>query len=1106
MAAVIRQRAERSLRNPRSPAGPRQLERRRPVVGDGSDGGSEAGRTLVNGLDPLQQQYSLRFLFLGFQESQVMLILHGGSAEHRFLLWGESPQSRGATPAPRRRGRTNSRETYPLPFEAAAADLVAALAQALPDWALTKADFSRTTVLLPTAGGAPAASHALVAEPPPPGAAFELAPWSVAAVSLSPSRVVALLGCCLDRPTLAPGFLIGTTLTYWATALRFASGLVAREQFLPGLTPADAGWRACWKPVLSGAYASRFNALARAMPPACRALGSAAPAASAVLAEFLANTVDALVRAEGVPVPPRADVARATRRRAAFPSVHDEWLHALRAGTGEMSGGKVAPLAEQVRAWQRPVTTTADAPFRLCFRLEEPSLRGASSNGQHRDGTWTVRYLLQARDDPSLLVPAAEVWTANGRPGKILRRPGFQPREFLLTSLGQAAGLCPPIETSMESAAPDAFTVDTAGAHGFLTNTAWLLEQAGFGMLLPAWWTRRGTKQRLTVNATAKTPSLSGGGLSLDDLIRFEWRVALGDQVLTRQELEALARLKVPLVQVRGQWVQVSSDEIQSALAFWKKRGADQGTVRDVVRMALGAAPAPGALALGTVTAEGELGDFLARLEGRADFEELPAPRAFTGTLRPYQVRGYSWLAFLRRWGLGACLADDMGLGKTVQTLALIQRDRDAGERRPVLLICPMSVVGNWKKEAERFTPDLPVLIHHGLSRSRGESFPKQARKQALVVSSYGLLHRDLPWLQKVEWAGVVLDEAQNIKNPGTKQAQAARSLAAGYRIALTGTPVENHVGDLWSIAEFLNPGFLGNQAEFRRAFFVPIQVQHDHAAAERLKRLTGPFVLRRLKTDKAVIADLPDKLEMKVFCNLTREQASLYAAVVADLERQLRGAEGIQRKGVILATLSKLKQVCNHPAQFLGDNSPIPDRSGKLARLTEMLEEVLQTGDRALVFTQFTEMGELIRRHVQETLGVEVLFLHGSVPRGQRERMVARFQGEDGPRVFLLSLKAGGSGLNLTAANHVFHFDRWWNPAVEDQATDRAFRIGQRRNVQVHKFVCVGTLEEKIDEMIEHKKGVAARVVGAGEAWLTELSNEKLKEVFALRPEALGE
>jgi len=396
--------------------------------------------------------------------------------------------------------------------------------------------------------------------------------------------------------------------------------------------------------------------------------------------------------------------------------------------------------------------------------------------------------------------------------------------------------------------------------------------------------------------------------------------------------------------------------------------------------------------------------------------------------------------------------------------------------------------------------------VHHSLGRHRGAAFASEAARHALVVSSYALLHRDQEALGQVNWAGVVLDEAQNIKNPETKQARAARSLAGGYRFALTGTPVENNVGDLWSLMEFLNPGLLGSQSGFRKRFFVPIQVYADHGAAERLRRITGPFILRRLKTDKSVIADLPDKLEMKVFCNLTKEQASLYEAVVQDAQEAIESAEGIERKGLVLAALMKLKQVCNHPAQFLKDNSTIPGRSGKLARLGEMLEETLEVGDRSLIFTQFAEMGEIIQRHLQETFGLEVLYLHGATPKKQRDQMVERFARSDGPRIFLLSLKAGGTGLNLTSANHVFHFDRWWNPAVENQATDRAFRIGQTRDVQVHKYVCAGTLEEKIDEMIERKKDVAGRVVGTGEAWLTQLSNAELRSLFALRQEAIGE
>ncbi|HKI31240.1 MAG TPA: DEAD/DEAH box helicase [Gemmataceae bacterium] len=1043
-----------------------------------------------------------------------MIILHAGLEDGQLLLWGESPPADPIPAAPRGR-KPKVPQPRRFPFHPGTEYLTAALAGTLPDTSRRSLPAEERVLWLPTVKDRPVPSSALVAEPPEPGETAALVPWRTVVLRLDPNQAIDLLSACADRETLAPGVIVGPTLAFWARALRLAGALVAREQFVPDVRQTGQAWQARWRPVLAGADAQRHSQMARAMPPASRALGAdgAAPpgqSADALLGAFLETMVDALVRLATAGTAPLAlPVRRGRKTASAFASLHDQWLHALRGPDGTLVGSAtdLGQLAEQVRSWQRPIAVTAGAPFRLCFRLEEPPAEGDGPAPPQEDGEWQVRYLLQAADDPSLLIPVADAWTAKGRYAAVLQARGFNAREYLLTALGQAAGLCKPVEASLKSAAPSGFVLDATGAHQFLTETAWLLEQAGFGVLLPAWWTRKGTKQRLSARAHVKTPAMQGGsGLSLEEIVKFDWQVALGDEVLSLKELETLARLKVPLVRVRGQWVQVSADEIQAALDFWKHKAAAQGTLREVVQMALGAREA-GGLYVSGVTAEGWVEEFLGRLEGRASFEELAAPGGFRGTLRPYQVRGYSWLAFLRRWGLGACLADDMGLGKTVQMLAEIQRERETGERRPVLLICPTSVVGNWKKEAERFAPDLPVLIHHGGQRTRGDSFRKKVQPCALVLSSYALLHRDREVFEKVDWAGVVLDEAQNVKNPETKQAQAARALRADYRVALTGTPVENHVGDLWSILEFLNPGFLGTQGEFRRRYFVPIQAQHDAEAAERLKRLTGPFVLRRLKTDKSIIADLPDKLEMKVYCNLTREQASLYAAVVEEASKTIEGAEGIQRKGMILGTLSKLKQVCNHPTQFLGDNSPIPGRSGKLARLTEMLDEVLQAGDRALVFTQFKEMGDIIQRHLQEEFGREVLFLHGGVPQKQRDRLVERFQNDPaGPRVFLLSLKAGGTGLNLTAARHVFHFDRWWNPAVENQATDRAFRIGQTKNVLVHKFLCVGTLEEKIDEMIERKQQVAERVVGAGEGWLTELSNEQLKDLFALRQEAIGE
>jgi SNF2 family DNA or RNA helicase len=1055
-----------------------------------------------------------------------MMVLHAGVFEGQLILWGETSLNPGVSS--RRKQRRKGENTFEVfPYDAGRERLQTALMEAGLDFLLKGKSLVEMIAWLPAANQAPLPSSSLIAESPEANGQIAFAPWSVTGLPLSPRQSLELLCVCMGKQTLASGIFTGKDLEFWTSAARFAGSLAAKQQFLPGLAKDREIYKAHWKPVFSGDDRKRLADLARAMPEVCRAIippekiagfsqdASFFPASLSVLTGFVENSADWLIRNASA----HLDSGWIYKKPELYPSLHDQWLTALRRPDGTMAGEEsdLARLESQILDWQRPIAATAETPFRLCFRLEEPRANGEEKPLRARDSDpWYVRYLLQDLQDPSLLLPAGEAWLKDGAPKPPkkkkaelpLFRNGFQPREFLLLSLGQASGICPRIEGSLKTSSPAGYELDASGAHDFLTEKAQVLEQAGFGVMLPAWWTRKGTKLRLAVRADVKSPKMQGGaGLSLEEIVQVDWSVALGDVKLSLAELRELARLKAPLVKFRGQWVQMNAEEIRQALDFWKQKDREETSVKQVILMALGAAAKSGAIALEGVTASGWVGDFLEELEGKTPFQELAVPPEFQGTLRPYQVRGYSWIGFLRKWGLGACLADDMGLGKTVQALALIRRDWQKEVRGPILLICPLSVVGNWKKEAERFTPDLPVMVHHGLGRAKADEFQEEAARQALVVSSYALLHRDFETIRQIPWAGVILDEAQNIKNPETKQAKAARALAAGYRLALTGTPVENNVGDLWSIMEFLNPGFLGTQTEFKKKFFIPIQTGSDPEAAGRLRRLTRPFILRRLKTDRAIITDLPDKMEMKVFCTLTKEQASLYEAVVKETMKGLDKSEGIQRKGVILATLSKLKQVCNHPAQFLGDNSPIPDRSGKLARLTEMAEEIVAVGDRALVFSQFSEMGEILKRHLQETFGKEVLFLHGGTSKAKRDRMIERFQNEeDGPSIFVLSLKAGGTGLNLTRASHVFHFDRWWNPAVENQATDRVFRIGQTKNVQVHKFVCAGTLEEKIDEMIERKKDLAARVVGAGEGWLTELSTAELKDLFSLRREAIGE
>jgi SNF2 family DNA or RNA helicase len=771
------------------------------------------------------------------------------------------------------------------------------------------------------------------------------------------------------------------------------------------------------------------------------------------------------------------------------------------------AGGRVP------RAAAEPVSPGAGG--RVPPGVAEPGPPGGSGDGDGGAGApdedWLVEFALQSTDDPSLMMPAADVWAGASTAGLAA---GIQhPEEELLAGLGRAVRLFPELDRALRTAAPAEVRMGTEGAFGFLRQAAPLLSGAGFGVLLPDWV----RKSRLGLKLTTRSRQTSSGSVTdpkfgLNDLVEFRYDLAIGDQELDPEELDELARLKVPLVRLRGQWVELDDRHLRAALRFLER--SRSGTMRASDALQAGLHGADDDLPLVDVDADGWLGDLLS---GQADhrLEPVATPASFTGTLRPYQERGVAWLSFLGRLGLGSVLADDMGLGKGVTTLCLVAHDKEmtsrsgnaAARSTPSLLVCPMSVVGNWEREAARFTPELKVHVHHGSDRLRGDALTEALSGADLVITSYGIATRDRDELARVEWARVACDEAQNIKNHATRQAQAVRGLPAGSRIALTGTPVENRLSDLWSIMEFTNPGLLGPAERFRQRYAIPIERAADEEATARLRRITGPFILRRLKTDKSIISDLPDKLEMKVWCNLTAEQASLYQATVTDMLARIEGAEeGIERRGLVLATMAKLKQVCNHPAHLLGDGSRLPGRSGKLARLEEICDEVIAEGDKALCFTQYAEFGAMLQPHLAARLGCPVLYLHGGTPKKQRDAMVAAFQEMAEPALFLLSLKAGGTGLNLTAASHVIHVDRWWNPAVEDQATDRAFRIGQRRDVQVRKFVCVGTLEERIDAMIEEKKALAERIVGTGEAWLTELSVAELRKVIELSPEAVSE
>ena len=790
------------------------------------------------------------------------------------------------------------------------------------------------------------------------------------------------------------------------------------------------------------------------------------------------------------------------------------------AGSPAAPPGTAEPGEPAVPATEPSVAARAGA---VAGAYEDSAVGGAGS----RD--WAVEFALQSADDPSLVLPASDIWDGavsgwGGGPGS--RGPGIgYPEEELLTGLGRASRLFPELDAELRTAAPAAVSLDTAGAWKFVREAGPLLSGAGFGVLLPDWARQRRLGLRISARSTPAAPGSTATGkpmFGLADMVSFRYELALGDVPLDPAELEELARLKVPLVRLRGQWVELTQDQLKAAVRFMAQRGTQAGQMRAGDLLSAGLHGTGDDLPVTGISADGWLGDLLASRDGQR-LEPARTPHSFRGQLRPYQERGLAWLSFLGSLGLGGVLADDMGLGKTIQLLALLAREQDEhvvqagteadtdadGSTRPApgpsLLVCPMSVVGNWEREAAQFTPQLSVHTHHGAGRLTGEELSAAVAAADLVITSYGVATRDRAALRQVTWHRVICDEAQNIKNAATRQAQAVRSLPAVSRIALTGTPVENRLADLWSIMEFTSPGLLGPAEKFRKEYSVPIERNGDEAATERLKLVTGPFILRRLKTDRSIIADLPDKLEMKVWCNLTPEQASLYQATVTDMLARIEAAEGIERRGLVLATMAKLKQVCNHPAHLLGDGSRLPGRSGKLARLEEICDEVVAGGEKALCFTQYAEFGRMLQPHLAARLGCPVFWLHGGTPRKQRDVMMERFSGITQPAVFLLSLKAGGTGLNLTAASHVIHVDRWWNPAVEDQATDRAFRIGQRRNVQVRKFVCVGTVEEKIDAMIEEKKALAERIVGTGESWLTELSVADLRKVVALGPEAVS-
>jgi len=629
-----------------------------------------------------------------------------------------------------------------------------------------------------------------------------------------------------------------------------------------------------------------------------------------------------------------------------------------------------------------------------------------------------------------------------------------------------------------------------------------LYEQSGILCRIPDWWKAGSQNPRVQVTIGGSQPSAVG----MDALLSFDIGLSLGGAELTREEARRLLASTEGLALIKNRWVAVDPEKLRQTLEAYEKARTmiKQGgmTFRDALRFQMNPKTLPGLTgdSESIIVSNGPwLETVMARMRDPGKLDKVAQSPSFKAELRPYQQKGVRWLSFLNSLRFGMCLADDMGLGKTVQVLGLLDTLKQQSAKGASLLVVPASLLANWADELGRFAPHLSYYIAHPSGNDARMVTPKDAGdldSLDLVITTYSLIQK-YEWLQSYAWKLIILDEAQAIKNPGTKQTRAVKKLTAANRIAMTGTPVENRLFDIWSLFDFLNPGLLGSAEEFGK--FVK-GLASDHEGYGRLRRVISPYILRRLKTDKTVIADLPDKIELKEWPRLGKKQAALYQKQVGDLKRAVETMDGIQRKGVILSALLKFKQICNHPDQFLGSGAFDETESGKFDLLRELCGTISEKRERVLVFTQFREMTGPLSTFLAGIFGRDGLVLHGGVPVGKRKGLVAAFQGEEYVPFMVLSLKAGGVGLNLTAANHVIHFDRWWNPSVENQATDRAFRIGQKKNVLVHKFITKGTVEEKIDQMIEGKLKLSTDVIQAGsEAWITELGNKELMEIFSL-------
>ena len=852
----------------------------------------------------------------------------------------------------------------------------------------------------------------------------------------------------------------------------------------PQLEETDGGWFAIWGALLEEQVEATLAALAAAAPPVVADYFHGDR--SAVVHDLYPRLVDRIARDRLVAAGLRLGDPRHFGRARAV----EAFLYGLTAAEPDLpSGPAYGGLKRRVERWvDDGLGRLVDAPWTVGLRLDE-----------RPGGTFALELWLHAEDDPTVALPAALLWESGPDAFQFLR--DTDPYEDLAEHVAGLRDFLAGHGIELDAERPSEAALDAEDASHFLRRLLPELEERGVPVLLPAAWLARPT--RIRADLTARLERRSSGLLSTSLLARFDWKLAVGEVELDERELRRLAERHSPVVYAEGRWHALRREDVARALRFLSERQRGGGMV-EVVRAVSGLATDELGFELGSVS----LDDWLAGvLDGDASFRPLPTPAGMELGLYRFQESGHGWLRLLGDLGIGSVLADDMGLGKTVQAIAMLLSEREQFGRDafgPTLVVCPMSVARQWVAELHRFAPGLRVHLQHGTERPQGEAFAGIARASDVVVTSYDIATRDVESLQLLDWDRVLIDEAQDVKNPQTRRARSLRLVPSRRRVAMTGTPIENHLGELWAIMDFLNPGLLGSREWFKRTFAEPIQEDNDQAALERLRGVVRPFILRRAKDDPEVELDLPPITFAKDYCRLTVEQAGLYRATLDGwLPRVEAHEDRFGRRGAVLAMLGRLKQVCNHPEMVLQQGGELGGRSGKLERLVELLAEV-PAGDKALVFTQYTSFHGFVP-HLAERLGTGVEFFHGHLDGRQREQLLAEFASEGGPAVLVVSLRAGGRGLNLPAANHVFHFDRWWNPAVEQQATDRAHRLGQRKPVFVHSLICTGTLEERIDLLLESKRELVEKVMaGTTEDWLGELDLGAIRAAVALAPDAV--